>query len=327
MTTTQAGMAVPDWPSTYGYNMFLYPWTTWLLGPWDLFIEHGHRLLGALVGMITIAVAFYIWRADSRRWLKTLGFLAVAAVIAQGVLGGMRVLLDERTLAKIHGCTGPAFFAFAVALAVFTSRWWRELAPAESLSEKSSNAVGSLSRLSLITTLLAYVQLVLGAELRHVAVGATPRYFQTAVYFHLFMAVVLTVHVLALATMVWIRKSRVKAFTRPALALIALILCQLLIGAGTWVAKYAWPGFLAAQSWTADYTISAGGMLQSLIVTGHVATGSLILVTALMLTLRLARVQWLQSSVSESSVDKTTSSPQSNVSHFTGQFWSAEVAT
>ena len=319
-------MAVPDWPNTFGYNLFLYPWTTWLLGPWDLFIEHGHRLFASVVGMITIAAAFSIWRSDSRRWLKALGLLAIPAVIGQGVLGGMRVLMDERTIAKIHGCIGPVFFALAVSLAVFTSVWWREKSAAETTMAKDSAASGSLSRLALLTTLLAYVQLVLGAEIRHVAVGASSRYFQTAVYFHLFMAAVLTLHVLVLALLVWVRHLREKAFARPALALAGLIVFQLLLGAGSWVAKYAWPGFLADQNWTAGYTIAAGGMLQSLIVTGHVATGSLILVTALMLTLRLGRMQWLQSSAANSSRDRAVVSQQNNVSFSLGQFWPAEVA-
>mgnify|MGYP001066850405 CR=1 FL=1 len=70
-------MAVPDWPTTYGYNLFLYPWQTWLLGPWDLFIEHGHRLLAATVGMLTIALMVLLWRTDSRRWMKVLGAAAL----------------------------------------------------------------------------------------------------------------------------------------------------------------------------------------------------------------------------------------------------------
>ena len=62
VTTTDAGMAVPDWPNTYGYNLFLYPWQTWLAGPWDIFVEHGHRLLGATVGMMTIGLLAVLWR-------------------------------------------------------------------------------------------------------------------------------------------------------------------------------------------------------------------------------------------------------------------------
>src|SRR3954447_19905050 len=102
VTTYKAGMAVPDWPTTYGYNLFLYPWTTWVYGPWDLFIEHGHRLLGATVGMMTIALVAAVWLADRRRWVRVLSLLALAAVIVQGGLGGLRVIEDQVLLAKIH---------------------------------------------------------------------------------------------------------------------------------------------------------------------------------------------------------------------------------
>ena len=90
VTTYDAGMAVPDWPGTYGYNLFLYPWQTWLAGPWDLLIEHGHRLLGALAGLLTIAVVGAAYRWDQRRWLRYLAVIALAAIIAQGCLGGAR---------------------------------------------------------------------------------------------------------------------------------------------------------------------------------------------------------------------------------------------
>ena len=99
VTTTDAGMAVPDWPNTYGYNMFLYPWESWLLGPWDLFIEHGHRLLGALVGMVTIALMVVVLKKDARSWMRKLVIVALVAVIAQGILGGVRVRLNDVTLA------------------------------------------------------------------------------------------------------------------------------------------------------------------------------------------------------------------------------------
>src|SRR6187402_1100972 len=105
VTTTDAGMAVPDWPNTYGYNLFLYPWQTWLFGPWDLFIEHGHRLLASAVGILTIGFLVMAYRRDSRPWLKKVAVAALILIVFQGVLGGMRVRLDERTLAMLHGCT------------------------------------------------------------------------------------------------------------------------------------------------------------------------------------------------------------------------------
>jgi len=118
VTTTNSGMAVPDWPTTYGYNMFLYPWQSWLHGPWGVFYEHGHRLLGSLVGMLAIALLVAVLRTESRRWMKAMGFAVLGLVIFQGLLGGMRVRLDDRTFAMLHGFTGPLFFAVTVAMIV-----------------------------------------------------------------------------------------------------------------------------------------------------------------------------------------------------------------
>ena len=70
VTSTGSGLAVPDWPNTYGYNLFLYPWTEWIAGPWDLFIEHAHRLFAATVGLVCIALVVVVWRTDSRRWMR-----------------------------------------------------------------------------------------------------------------------------------------------------------------------------------------------------------------------------------------------------------------
>src|SRR5437868_14578265 len=111
VTTYDAGMAVPDWPGTYGYNLLRYPWQTWIAGPWDLFIEHGHRLFGAAVGMLTIVFVVTTFRCDSRPWMRMASVGALLFVIGQGMLGGLRVVLNERLLAQIHGCVGPAFFA------------------------------------------------------------------------------------------------------------------------------------------------------------------------------------------------------------------------
>jgi cytochrome c oxidase assembly protein subunit 15 len=285
VTTTKAGMAVPDWPSTYGYNLFLYPWTTWLLGPWDLFIEHGHRLLASLVGMITIAFLIAVLLRDGRRWLRVLAVVALLAVVGQGALGGMRVLLDARTLAKIHGCVGPAFFALCVALAVMTSKLWRGNTPRRQHAESPK-----LHRLALITTLLAYVQLVLGAELRHISVFAPPGEFRAAVFFHLLIALVLLLHVVLLAARVLRFHRDQTALARPASCLLGLIVLQLALGAGTWVVKYAWPGWVANYQWAAAYTILADSYIQALIITAHVATGSLILAVSLLIALRSLRL-------------------------------------
>src|SRR4051794_3028182 len=121
VTTYRVGMAVPDWPTTFGMNMFLYNFWN---ASWGVFIEHGHRLYGALVGLACVVLAIWFAVAERRAWLKALGAFALAAVIGQGVLGGLRVRMNSTELAFVHGCTAQAFFGLMVALCVFTGRDW-----------------------------------------------------------------------------------------------------------------------------------------------------------------------------------------------------------
>jgi cytochrome c oxidase assembly protein subunit 15 len=285
VTTYDAGMAVPDWPTTYGYNLFLYPWTTWIAGPWDLFIEHGHRLLGALVGMLTIALAVAVFWRDARRWMRFVAVAALCLVITQGVIGGQRVIQDERLLAKLHGCLGPLFFAVATALAVFTSRLWKNgaaIAP--------SVHAAKLHRLALFTAMLAYAQLVLGANLRHVPVTASVQEFRAALYFHLAGAAAVAVHVVLVAIHVRRRFSGQTALVRPAWGLVALLAVQVALGVGSWVVKYSIPANRDRISLLQGFTIENEGLAQSLIVTAHTAGGSLILALSVVLALRAWRL-------------------------------------
>ncbi len=286
VTTYDAGMAVPDWPSTYGYNLFLYPWQTWLYGPWDLFVEHGHRLLGATVGLITIALVLVVWTRDQRRWVKYLALAALVLVIFQGVLGGLRVLENDRQLAKIHGCVGPAFFALCVALCVFTSRMWRNA----KLVQTTAGA-RTLHRFAILTAVFAFAQLVLGAQLRHISFDMSHGTFRVLVLFHLLVALVVTVHVIIVAALVFRHDWRERALSLPAAALCGLVLLQVALGGATWVVKYSWPDWFADTSFAAGYTIQAEGWWQSNVVTAHMATGSLIVATAVLLALRSLRLR------------------------------------
>jgi hypothetical protein len=101
VTNTGAALAVPDWPTTFGYTMFTYPWSAMVGG---IFYEHSHRLLGSLVGLLTLALAAALWPAGGR--LRALGLVAVAVVVLQGILGGLRVVLVEFRLAVLHGGPG-----------------------------------------------------------------------------------------------------------------------------------------------------------------------------------------------------------------------------
>src|SRR5262249_2625809 len=151
-TTYDAGMAVPDWPATYKHNLLLYPWQNWIAGPWDLFIEHGHRLLGASAGLLAIALVAVVIITDRRRWLIYAACGALGLVVVQGALGGARVRLDERLVALVHGCVGPLFFGYLSALVVATSPWCCEVQTVNSGRGKQ------LATSALVMVVLAYVQ-------------------------------------------------------------------------------------------------------------------------------------------------------------------------
>lgn len=268
VTSTDAGMAVPDWPTTYGYNMFSYPWQTWLFGPWDLFIEHGHRLLASLVGLVTIALVLLTWKKDPRRWLLTLTVVALGLVILQGVLGGVRVVENERLVAMVHGCVGPLFFALTVLLAVATTRAWKGPPPGAT----NRRTAGWL----LATGVLAYVQLTLGAQLRHMPETASPWAFAELVKLHLLTAGLVAISGFAAA---WSARKRddpmpVKRLTG---LLAAVVVVQLSLGGGTWLLKYGCPGWARELVPATMDAVIADGMLQTQVVTAHSAIGSLII--------------------------------------------------
>jgi len=175
VTSHEAGLAVVDWPNTFGSNMFLYPLARMTGG---IYYEHAHRLFGALVGLTTIALAARLWRVESRSWVKWLATAAVVAVILQGVLGGLRVtgnltlstsaedMAPSIALAVVHGVFGQLFLALMVALAAATSVWWITAPAAE---PRASVAADRTLQASLVGVLL--VQLIFGAVQRHVAQG------------------------------------------------------------------------------------------------------------------------------------------------------------
>ena len=157
VTSKSVGLAVPDWPTTFGYNMFLFPASKWIGG---IFFEHTHRLIASTVGFITLILASWLWLAERRRWVRKLGLFAVAAVIVQGVLGGLRVTMLKDEIGIFHACLAQAFFGLLVVIALATSHSWR--VPAA----RADRGV-SLRRLALVTTVLIYIQLALGATMRH----------------------------------------------------------------------------------------------------------------------------------------------------------------
>lgn len=294
VTTYDAGMAVPDWPGTYGWNMFAYPASTWLFGPFDLLVEHSHRLLGSLAGFLSIGLVIAAFCYDSRRWFRWWCVGVLAAVIAQGALGGARVVLDQRTFAMIHGCTGPLFFAIATATAVFSSRWWIERVGQGSHAEMSVAQLRGRRRFAWLATMLvaaSYCQLIMGAQLRHVTAAISHSAFMGFVHTHLLLAAVVALLALVLLGFSLFSPSLVARVRRPAGWLGLLVALQIGLGIATWIVNYALPWSEVNRS-LAAYTISAKGYWESMIVTAHMATGSLIIAVASVAALRAWRSSW-----------------------------------
>src|SRR5436309_12361551 len=180
VTSREVGMSVPDWPNTFGYNMFFFPISNWVGG---IFYEHTHRLVASGVGFLTIILAVWLWIAEERRWIRWLGVLALAAVIVQGVLGGLRVTWMKDQLGIFHATLAQLFFALICSIALFSSRWWTE-------NRELSGDPGEVSKLrgfSILGTSLILFQLILGATMRHQHAGLAIPDFPTA-YGHLWPA-------------------------------------------------------------------------------------------------------------------------------------------
>ena len=162
VTSKGVGMTVPDWPNSYGYNMFTFPISRWVGG---IFYEHTHRLIASGVGLLTVILAVLLWFAEPRRWVRVLGYIAVGAVVVQGVLGGLRVVLIKDEIGIFHGMLAQAFISLLVIIAIATSKAfatggarWRWHAP-------------GLLRWAVTLTALVYLQLTIGAAMRHEHAG------------------------------------------------------------------------------------------------------------------------------------------------------------
>lgn len=162
VTSHEAGMAVPDWPTSYGYNMFMFPFSMWVGG---IFYEHSHRLIASAVGFLTIILMVWLWVKESRQWMRWLGVIALLAVVTQGVLGGLRVTLFKAQLGIFHATLAQLFFALVGSIALFTSQWF------QNLRREASYVPRWLKNSSIFLTALILGQLALGATMRHQHAG------------------------------------------------------------------------------------------------------------------------------------------------------------
>lgn len=283
VTTYNAGMAVPDWPNTYGYNLFLYPIESWLK-TWDVFLEHSHRLIGATAGFLTIALLWSLWVHDRRRWMRNLGIAALLGVCLQGTLGGLRVVGQEILLANVHGCVAPLFFAFTVVLTLLTSPQWRRREAATGRAGNSRNDLGSARRslqsaIIISLPIFVYFQIVLGAQLRHLPSELAPGWSFWWTILHLTVAGLIPV-VWGLCYWYAARPPSAPIPRRWLRVFGWLLALQITLGLGTWVVNYNFPRWFHEWVMVIPYTVVQGGLLQALVTTAHTATGSLLLAVA-----------------------------------------------
>jgi heme a synthase len=277
VTSTESGLSVPDWPNTYGYFMFSFPLDKMVGG---IRFEHTHRLIASTVGFLILVLAVWFWRAEPRQWVRRLAYIALAAVITQGMLGGITVLWylpDPISIA--HASLAQIVFCLTITIALVTSPGWIRAYAAHGPTPDDL----VLQRVAAITTGLIYLQIVVGATMRHTGAGLAipdfPLMFgqllpshwdaKIAVHFaHRVGALIVSLAIVATVGHVFYHHRSRPELRRPSLLLLALLAIQITLGA---------------------LTVLSGK--QFVINSLHVITGGSVLVTSLVLMLRAHRAR------------------------------------
>jgi cytochrome c oxidase assembly protein subunit 15 len=274
VTSTGSGLSVPDWPTSYGWNMFTFPPSMWVGG---ILYEHGHRLVASTVGFLTIVLAAWLWRAEPRRWVRRLGLAALGAVILQGLLGGLTVrYFLPASVSTAHAGLAEIFFCMTIAIALFTSPGWID---GDGVDDPM------LRHVATATTALIFGQILIGAAMRHTDAGLAipdfPLMFghlipdhwdpKIAVHFaHRAGALVVTLAILATAGHVWFHHRGRRELVRPATLATCLLALQVTLGALTVLSRR-------------DVWINSA----------HVVCGASVLATSLVIALRSWRVRFI----------------------------------
>jgi cytochrome c oxidase assembly protein subunit 15 len=256
VTSNDAGLSVPDWPLSYGK----------LMPPMEggVRYEHTHRMVATTVGLLTIVLAIWLWRIEPRRWMRRLGLVALAAVVAQGILGGMTVIfMLPKPVSISHACLAQLFFSTTVAIALFTSDAWKRGAPAV-----NDTGAPPLHWLAVATPACILAQLALGASARHHALGVLP---------HVVGALFATGMVLWIAVRVLIRHSEHDAMRRSALALLSIAFLQVFLGIAAYMSRIATLDAVQPMAVMVGFTVA------------HVAVGALTMASSVVLSIQIFR--------------------------------------
>jgi cytochrome c oxidase assembly protein subunit 15 len=261
VTSNEAGDSVPDWPVSFG---------RWLISSNNFVanvrFEYSHRVIAGVVGMTTLLLAVWMQFSERRSWMRKLGLISFAGVIAQAGIGGLRVLFPEykALIAVPHALIAQSFFGVVVAIVVFTSRSW------SAVHEVKPESGGiPIRKLSAATVCAVLIQLVLGAGFRHQAFGIIP---------HIVGAVAVTLLIVSTVVAVLRRHGSDGYLTRPAKAAVGLLFAQLCLGVGAYLARLASAGDPQPLEPMISLTVV------------HLVVGGLTLAVIVVLTLRCYQV-------------------------------------
>lgn len=262
VTSNDAGLAVPDWPTSFGSFYKIPP----MVG--GVKYEHGHRMVAQFVGFLTIILAIWTQRKESRSWMRKLGWFMLLLVIIQGVLGGLTVkMLLPWYVSTAHAMVAQTFFSLTILMTVFASQRWIE--SASILTRQPDSSAISFRNLSVLATLAAYMQLFLGAGFRHGGLHFLP---------HLIGACIATVILLCTSIRGITGFATIKPIRGASIAILGLLVIQLLLGFGAYMTRVVW-GKDAVQP--------EPSMVATTVA--HVAVGALLLAHCFMLTVQAYR--------------------------------------
>jgi len=256
VTSRDAGLSVPDWPLSYGK----------LMPPMEggILYEHGHRMVATTVGIFTIILMIWFFRAEKRRWMQWLGVAALIAVIVQGVLGGLTVLLLlPWWISTAHACLAQLFFSTTVAVALFTSDWWlRGPTPIE------EDPRYPLRTLSLIAPLCVLGQLALGAAARHKAIGSI---------YHICGSPIVTGVVLWISLRILLHYAGNRELRLGAMTLLGVTFLQVFLGIAAFMSRVAYADAVQPMPIMVTFTVL------------HVAVGALTMASSVALAILVRR--------------------------------------